>query len=71
MFSISCYQAVILLLFNKHEQLTFSEIKVKTNIPDTEILQQLIFLCNPRQKILDKENMKKPEFADNEVLKVT
>jgi hypothetical protein len=34
-----------------------------TNIPDQEIVQALIYLCNPKMKILDKENMKKPEFA--------
>lgn len=30
----------------------------------------LLYLCNPKMKILDKENMKKPQFAPNEKISV-
>ena len=44
-----------------------------TAISDKEkdLSSALMYLCNPRQKILDKENMKKPEFAPTEKLKPT
>lgn len=44
-----------------------------TNISDKDkdLSTALMYLCNPRLKILDKENMKKPEFAPTEKLKVT
>lgn len=38
---------------------------------DKDLSSALMYLCNPRQKILDKENMKKPEFAPTEKLKPT
>ena len=70
-FVMNCYQAVILMLFNKYTELTFTQVKELTNIPDSEIGPALIYLCNPRQKILDKENIKKPEFTPLEKICVT
>jgi len=70
-FVTNCYQAVILMLFNKHPELTFTQVKEMTNIPDSEILPALIYLCNPKQKIIDKENSKKPEFSPAEKLKIS
>jgi cullin 3 len=70
-FVMNCYQAVILMLFNKYSDLTYKQVKELTNIPEGEISPALVYLCNPKQKILDKENMKKPEFVPEEKLKVT
>jgi hypothetical protein len=35
-------------------------VKELTSIPEAELNNALMYLCNPKQKILDKENMKKP-----------
>jgi cullin 3 len=59
-FVVNCYQAVVLCLFNKNESLTYDEIKNHSAIPESELNNALLYLCNPKQKILDKENMKKP-----------
>lgn len=66
----NCYQAVLLLLFNKHSELTYTQVKEYTSIPEGELNNALVYLCNPKQKILDKENMKKPQFAENEKISV-
>lgn len=55
MFVMNCYQAVILMLFNTYSELTFQKVKELTNIPEGELLPALIYLCNPRQKIIEKE----------------
>ena len=52
---MNCYQAVILMLFNTYSELTFQKVKELTNIPEGELLPALIYLCNPRQKIIEKE----------------
>lgn len=69
-FVTNCYQAVILCLFNKYDTLTYTEIKEYGSIPDTELGQAMIFLCNPKQKLLEKENNKKPTFLPNEKVTV-
>ena len=58
----SVYQATVLFLFNKHQVLTFNQIKEFSAIPDAELNPALIYLCNPKQRILDKENKKEPKF---------
>jgi hypothetical protein len=65
-FVTNTYQAVVLMLFNKHQQLSYTEIKDLTNIPEPDLKEALKYLCNPRQKIIDKENSKTPEFQPNE-----
>jgi hypothetical protein len=69
-FVMNSYQSVILLLFNKHNELTFTQIKQMTNIPDGELNPALIHLCNPKQRVLEKEDMKKPEFRPEEKMKI-
>jgi hypothetical protein len=59
-FVTNCYQAVVLCLYNKYDSLTYNDIKEYSSIPESELNAALIFLCNPKQKILDKENAKKP-----------
>jgi hypothetical protein len=44
------------MLFNRHSELSYTDIKEATNIPEADLKEALKFLCNPRQKILDKEN---------------
>jgi hypothetical protein len=65
-FVTNCYQAVILCLFNKYDTLTYTDIKEYSAIPEAELNNALIYLCNPKLKILEKENMKKPQFAPTE-----
>ena len=67
---VNCYQAVVLCLFNKHNTLTYDEVKNHSAIPESELNNALLYLCNPKQKILDKENMKKPQFAPTEKVSV-
>jgi cullin 3 len=69
-FVVNCYQAVVLCLFNKHNTLTYDEVKNHSAIPEGELNNALLYLCNPKQKILDKENMKKPQFAPTEKVNV-
>jgi cullin 3 len=69
-FVMNSYQAVILLLFNKYNELTYTQIKQMTNIPEGELNPALIYLCNPKNRVVEKENMKKPEFAPEEKMKI-
>jgi hypothetical protein len=57
-------------LFNKYNTLTYEEVKEYSAVPESELNNALVFLCNPKQKILDKENMKKPTFAPTEKISV-
>jgi Cullin family len=66
----NCYQAVVLFLFNRNQTLTYRQIQEMTAIPEQELNPALVYLCNPKQKILDKENKKEPKFDPNEKLSV-
>ncbi len=67
---VNCYQSVILFLFNRHGTLTYNQIKEYSSIPEAELNPALIYLCNPKQKILDKENKKEPKFQPEEKISV-
>ena len=69
-FVMNSYQAVVLLLFNKNNEMTYTQIKDATNIPESELNPALIYLCNPKNRVIEKENMKKPEFAPDEKMKI-
>lgn len=69
-FVVNCYQAVVLMLFNRNTELTFTQIKDATNIPEADLKEALKYMCNPKIKILDKENAKTPEFQPNEKTKI-
>jgi hypothetical protein len=58
---MNAYQAVILLLFNKYNELNYTQISQMTQIPIAELNTALLYLCNPKFPVIDKEN-KKPEF---------
>ena len=68
--SVSNYQAVILMLFNDHSQMTVSELKDLSGIPEQELVKQLKHLCNPKMKLIAKDNPKVPKFNPDEGLKV-
>lgn len=68
--SVSCYQAVILMLFNTKEEMTVSELKDLSGIPEQELVKQLKHLCNPKMKLIAKDNPKVPKFNPDEGLKV-
>ena len=66
----SCFQAVILCLFNKYEELSYNKVKELTAIPEAELNNCFRQLCNPKQKILSKEISKNPKFQPDEKVKV-
>lgn len=49
--------------------MTFNEIKEFGSIAE-ELKLALLYLCNPKQKLLKKENEKKPTFTSNEKITV-
>jgi len=52
------YCMVILMLFNEHERLTFSEIQQLTNIPADKVTQTLLSIAvAPKTRLLKKEPM--------------
>merc|ERR1719456_52775 len=55
--NVSTYQMCILVLFNTHQQLTFQQIALKTQIPADELKRHLMSLyVNPKCKILVRES---------------
>lgn len=58
------------MLFNRNAEMTFSEIKEATNIPENELKESLKYMCNPKQKIIAKQNPKTPEFTPQEICKI-
>lgn len=47
-FVTNCYQAVVLCLFNKYDTLTYNDVKEYSAIPEAELNNALIYLCNPK-----------------------
>jgi cullin 3 len=41
---------------------TYEEMKQATGIPENELKNALKYLCNPKTKVIDKDNMKHPDF---------
>lgn len=68
--TVSCYQAVILMLFNEHDKLTVSQVKDLSGLPEAELTRQLKQLCNPKMRIINKDNVKVPKFTPEEGLEV-
>jgi hypothetical protein len=68
--TVSCYQAVILMLFNHNQCLTVSEVKEKSGLPEQELTRQLKQLCNPKMRLIAKEKPKVPKFTPDEKLEV-
>jgi hypothetical protein len=57
---VSTYQMIILMAFNDAVEMSFEEIKQRTQIPDKELVKQIIPLC--KTKVLSK---KENEFRWN------
>jgi cullin 3 len=55
--NVSTYQMCVLVLFNTHQQLTFQQIALKTQIPAEELKRHLMSLyVNPKCKILVRDS---------------
>lgn len=67
---MNVFQASILCLFNEHNELTVQELKDRCQLTDEDINEALLKLCNPKSKMLLKEDQKRPKFAPNEKLRV-
>jgi cullin 3 len=68
--TVTCYQCVILMLFNKNRVLTVSQVKELSGLPEQELARQLKQLCNPKMKLISKENPKVPKFTPAEKLEI-
>ena len=53
---MSTQQAVALLLFNRQAQFTFEEMQTLTGVPEADLKVALRWLCNPKFKVIEKEN---------------
>jgi len=69
--NVSTYQMCILMLFNNHQNLSWQDIVMQTNIPVDELKRHLMSLyVNPKAKILvklggsDKDKSKEPQDGD-------
>lgn len=67
---VNVFQAAILCLFNEHDQLTVQELKDRCQLSDTDLNEGLLKLCNPKSKMLLKENQKVPKFTPEEKIRV-
>jgi hypothetical protein len=67
---VNVFQAAILCLFNEHEALSFQELKDRCQLSEGDLIQALMKLCNPKSKMLLKEDQKKPKFAPEEKIRV-
>ncbi|KAH7967935.1 hypothetical protein HPB52_004174 [Rhipicephalus sanguineus] len=45
---VSTYQMCVLMLFNRHEQISYEDIASETNIPETSLVRALNSLCTNR-----------------------
>jgi cullin 1 len=52
---VTTYQAIILLLFNDHDKLSYAEIKSKLNLTDEDVAKQLHSMSCLKYKILVKQ----------------
>lgn len=66
---VNVYQACILCLFNKDEEITCAQIKQMCEMGDEKFKPAMMKLCNPKIKVLSK-TVPKPQFGDDEKIKV-
>ena len=64
------FQATILDLFNTNESLSCKEIMDRGAISESDFKEAMLKLCNPKNKVLLKENAKVPKFNPNEKISV-
>ena len=72
-FTVSVYQAIILMLFNDcssdTEEISLQEIRSKSAIPEIELKRHLLSMCTPKLKLLLKSSKSKG-IQENDVFKV-
>lgn len=66
---MNVFQATVCLLFNDFAELSYNTIKEKTNIHEDQLKPALLYLCNPKVKLLNKEK-NKAEFEKDEKISV-
>jgi hypothetical protein len=66
---VNLFQATVCLLFNDCAELSYQSIKEKTNIHEDWLKLALIYLCNPKVRLLNKEK-NKIEFEKDEKISV-
>lgn len=66
---MNVYQATVCLLFNEFASLTYTEIKQKSTVAEEFLKPALLYLCNPKVKLLLKE-IPKANFEPNEKISV-
>jgi cullin 3 len=54
--SVSTYQGMLLMIFNKGSQFSFGELQKETGIPEAECKRQLLSLTVSRNKVLSKDS---------------
>eukprot|EP01112_Ceratiomyxa_fruticulosa_P003545 TRINITY_DN1386_c0_g1_i3.p1 TRINITY_DN1386_c0_g1~~TRINITY_DN1386_c0_g1_i3.p1 ORF type:complete len:747 (+),score=118.94 TRINITY_DN1386_c0_g1_i3:321-2561(+) len=64
--NISTYQMVILLQFNDISRISYRDLLEATGIPIPDLKRNLLALCSPKSKILDKEPAS-PKVEDQDV----
>jgi len=67
---VNCFQTSILCLFNGTDTLMVKDIQERLDLSDKDIKDSLLKLCNPRTRVLQKENAKKSTFEPNEQIRV-
>ena len=67
---MNVFQAAILILYNEHDSLTYQELKDRCQLSDGDLKEALMKLCNPKSRMLLKEDQKKPIFRPDERITV-
>ena len=68
---LTAYQTTILSLYNSKDMYTFKDLMNQIKLPPNVLSRQLFNLANPKMgKLLIKENIKTPNFSDNEKIKL-
>jgi len=64
--NVSLYQATVLALFNDSQKLTFTEIKVATELEESELKRVLMSLACGAARVLTKLDMTKKDVEDTD-----
>ncbi|CAF1045974.1 unnamed protein product [Adineta ricciae] len=64
-FHVSLYQALVLLLFNQHQELAYSDIQEQTKIPAIELQRTVLSLACGKIRLLNKKPLTKEINPDD------
>ncbi|CAF4775996.1 unnamed protein product, partial [Rotaria socialis] len=64
-FQVSLYQALVLLLFNKHLDLSYKDVQEHTKIQDADLQRTLLSLACGKIRLLNKKPMNKDVNTDD------